>query len=117
MPLTQNEAFDFTGAKGRSGYPNVVLDSTKLPPEAGGLIRDIAINFPRGFGRTISLFDSKSDSLGFEDAPLGVRYLAPPPIPPARETYSVVYFGFPLYYAKKSDVIQSLRKAFEDVNE
>jgi hypothetical protein len=115
--LIQNESFDFAGAKGHRGYPNVVLDSTKLPPEAGGLLRNIAINFPRGFGQTISFFDSKSDSVGFEDAPLGVRYLAPPPIPPTRQTYSVVYFGFPLYYAERSDVIETLRKAFEDINE
>jgi hypothetical protein len=88
-----------------------------FPPEANGLFKNIALNFPRGFGQSIYEFDSASDSTLFENSPLGVRYLAPPAIPPTRQTFSCVYFGFPLYYMNKSDVIAALRKAFEDINE
>lgn len=116
-PFTQNTELDFIGAKGLLGYPDLRLDSSKFSAPDSVAIRNIAVNYPRGFGQTISLFDSKRDSAGFENAPLGVRYLAPPAIPPARPTYSVVHFGFPLYYANKSDVIQAMRKAFEDIKE
>jgi len=117
FPLVQNEGFDFDGGIGKLDYPNVQIDSTKLPPEAAGTLRNIALSYPRGFGQTIFEFDSRSDSTSFENLPVGIRYLAPPPIFPARQTFSVVYFGFPLYYAEKSGVIAALRKAFEDINE
>lgn len=117
VPFIQDTALDFVGANGTVGYPNVALDSAKIPADSGRAIRNIAINFPRGFGQTISFFDSKANKTDFENKPLGVRYLAPPPIPPARQTYSVIHFGFPLYYGRKTDVIQALRKAFADLNE
>ena len=120
FPFLQNGAYDFVGAVGKLGYPSVSLDTAKtatFPAEADGAIKNIALNYPRGFGQTIFEFDSKSGDPVFDNAPLGVRYLAPPALPPARETYSVVYFGFPLYYLKMSDVIAVLGKAFEDINE
>ncbi len=117
LPFQQNTQLDFVGAKGSLGYPNVRLDSMKIPADSGIAIRNIAVSYPRGFGQVIFLFDSKRDSAGFENAPIGIRHLAPAAIPPARQTYSVVYFGFPLYYAMKGDVIQSMRKAFQDVFE
>ena len=120
IEFTQNEDLDFIGAKGNGafGYPDVALDPARLPLADSGAIRNIALSFPRGFGQTISYFVSKTHSVGFENAPLGIRYLAPPPIPPnPRETYSVVHFAFPLYYVMKGDVIASLRKAFEDIKE
>jgi len=117
FPLVQDTTFNFIGGIGKLGYPNVQVDSTKLPPEAMGAIKDIGLSFPRGFGQTIFEFDSRSNSPGFENLPIGVRYLAGPAIPPARPIFSAVYFGFPLYYAEKSGVIATLRKAFEDINE
>ena len=117
LPLVQDTTFNFVGGIGKLGYPNVQVDSTKLPPEAMGAIKNIGLSFPRGFGQTIFEFDSRNPSLGFENSPIGVRYLAGPAIPPARPIFSAVYFGFPLYYAEKSGVIATLRKAFEDLNE
>jgi hypothetical protein len=117
LPFIQNEAYDFIGSYGKLGYPATRVDTTKLPSTAGGAMKNIALNYPRGFGQTISEFDSRADSITFEHLPLGVRYLAPPPIGLERPTYSVVYFGQPLYYLIKSDVIAVLRKAFEDIQE
>ena len=114
---TQNTQLDFAGARGMLGYPNVRLDTTKVPADSGYALGRIAVNYPRGFGQTFLLFDSKTDRVGFENAPLGVLYLAPDAIPPARQTYSVAFFGFPLYYARKSDVIQLLRKTYQDLRE
>jgi hypothetical protein len=117
VPFLADSAYDFIGSKGNLGYPDTHVDSTKLPATAGGAMAMISINFPRGFGQTIGEFDSRSDDIRFEDLPLGVRYLAPPPIGPGRKTYSVVYFGHPLYYVMKSGAIGVLRKAFADIEE
>jgi hypothetical protein len=117
FPFTHNTQRDFIGAKGLLGYPTIMVDSLKLPADSGGALRYVAINIPRGFGQSISLFDSRSNDPVFEDRPLGVRFLAPEAVPPARQTYSTVFFGFPLYYAEKSSVIQALRQAFIDIRE
>jgi hypothetical protein len=115
--VLQNNERDFVGAKGRLGYPTVLLDSTKVPSAAdsGSALRHIAVNLPFGFAETIGTFDSRSNDAFFENLPLGVRFQGPDPVAPARRTYSVVYFGFPLYYGQKSSVIQAMRKAVSDV--
>jgi hypothetical protein len=123
--LRKNRALDFIGAKGLLGYATVRLDSAKFPVDSTIVVsgvrvpamRGIALGYSRGFAETISLFDSGKDSVGFENQPLGVRFLAPPAIPPARPTYSVVYFGFPLYFAVKSDLIRTLQKGYADIND
>jgi hypothetical protein len=114
--LAKNPALDFIGAFGRLGYPDLLLDASKIQPDSGGALRNIELNYPRSFAQTIFLFNSKSDGQ-YESQPVGIRFLAPPPVPPARATYSVVYFGFPLYYAEKSAATQTLQQAFVDVNE
>ncbi len=114
--LAKNTALDFIGAFGQLGYPDLLLDASKIQPDSGGALRNIELNFPRSFAQTIFLFNSKSNGQ-FENLPVGIRFLAPPPVPPARATYSVVYFGFPLYYAQKSAAIQTLRQAFVDIND
>jgi len=114
---------DFTGATGRLGYPSLNLDPAKIHPDStatpGGprALRLMMLHPPRGFGESIYLYNSGTAQPGFANGPLGVRYLAPPPVPPARSTYSVVSFGFPLYYMEKSGAIGALRKAFTDINE
>jgi len=118
----ENNDSDFVGARGVLGYPDFVLDQNKIYPDSlgsqlPGIIRGISVNFPRGFGETISLFDSRTNKPGFENAPLGIRFLAPPPVAPGCQTYSVVYFGLPLFYCEKSVAIQAMRKAFQDLNE
>ena len=121
----KNSALDFVGAKGTLNYPSVSLDPTKFHVDSSMIVggervpamRGIVLGYPRGFGETISTFDSGRDSTRFENKPLAVRYLAGPPIPPARPTYSVIRFGFPLYYGNKSQVVQTLVQAFIDFNE
>lgn len=118
-PFIRSVGLDFGGVFGELGYPDVALDTNKIAADSASALRNIgliAINFPSGLARTISWFNSKSNG-PLENLPVGIRFLAPPAIPPARQTYSVVHFGFPLYYAQKPAIIQSLRKAFEDINE
>jgi hypothetical protein len=115
VPWLQNSQLDFTGVTGLLGYPNVRLDTLKA--DSGYALSNIATAFPRGFGQAIFLFRSKTPGSQFQNAPVGVRYLAPEPTPPARQTYSVVFLGFPLYYAVRSDAVEVLRKALSDINE
>jgi hypothetical protein len=117
VPFRQNTNRDLVGSKGLLGYPDIRIDSTKLPADSAGALRFIAVNPPRSFGETISLFDSKLNDPQFEDAPLGIRYLAVEPIPPARKTWSVVHFGFPLFYSPKGDVYLAFKRAYEDIFE
>lgn len=115
IPYMLNTAPDFKGGKGRLGYPNVDLDTSKVPPGQLGL-SNINLSFPWGFGQDIYRFDSVTDDPTFENLPVGVRYQAPP-APPEQETFSTVYFGFPLYFGQKSQAIAAIRKAILDVNE
>lgn len=115
--LFKNTELDFAGCSGRLGYPGIRIDGSKLPVDSLGSLRGILASPSRGFAETISLFDSRTNNPIFEGAPLGIRYLASPPTPPARRTYSIVYFGFPLYFGEKASVIQAMRKALADVNE
>jgi hypothetical protein len=120
IPFQQNPLRDFIGAKGVEGYPTIMLDSLKFPVDslvAGlGALRNISLNFPVSFAQSTSLFDSYSN-IGFEDLPVGIRFLAPPGQADSIRTYSAINFGFPLYYADSVSVIAGLRKAFEDLNE
>ena len=112
----KNRMLDYVGSKvvPEFGYPVVRIDSAKVPVDSSYALRDISLCYPRGFARTISLFDSRRDSVDFENRPLGIRYLSPAPIPPARADYSVVYFGWPPYFCNKNDVISSFLQAFLD---
>jgi hypothetical protein len=115
--ILKNNGLDFIGAKGRQGYPDITLDPVKVSADSLGSLRGIILNYPTGFAETISLFDSRTDDPQFENQPLGIRFLAPPPTPPASTTYSVVHFAFPLYFAERAAVVQALGQALNDVRE
>lgn len=104
-----NNSSDFVGASGQNGYPDMSLDSTKLPPSWDGGLQRIATIAPRGFGEIICTYNSKSDSATFQGRPVGVRYLG--------VTYSVVYFGFPLYFVEQQGAVEAMRKALGDIGQ
>jgi hypothetical protein len=116
-PFREDPEPNFIGTIGRSGYPSITLDPAKVPPDSLGL-RYISTHYPRGFGETIFEFNDRLGRLGYQNAPLGIRFQGMPadPGPTCRGTYSVVYFGFPMYYANKSQAIQAMRKALQDIN-
>jgi len=105
----------FVGANGLLGYPDVRLDTNKVRRDSSFALRRICLNYPIDFGQAIFAYDSRTDSVGFENQPIGIRYLASP-MSPCR-TYSSIFLGFPLYYAERSDAVEVLRKAFQDLNE
>lgn len=114
---------DLVGTNGLSGYPNMPFDTTKIHPDSlapGTSIRALgtmSMNFPRGFAEVISRWNSAAGDPFWQGGPVGIRYLAPPPQPPARQMYSMVFYGHPLYLVQKSNAIEALRKAFIDINE
>lgn len=110
----KNPNRDFIGARGVLGYPTIMLDTLKLPADSADGIRNIAINLPRTFAQSISAFDSRTNDPLFENQPVGIRYKALPE-PPARDTYSMVLFGFPLYYGQRDAVKDALRQAIVDI--
>ena len=119
VQVVRSQGLDFNGVRGAQGYPDVSLDTTLIASDSTGAdanIGGIWVSAPTGFASHISTFESKSLNQ-MQGLPVGIRFLAPPPVPPARQTYSVVHFGIPLCYSPKTSVIQSLRKAFEDINE
>lgn len=104
-----NNSHDFIGATGKDGYPDMMLDSTKIPSTWNGGLQEISAIAPRGFGEITCTYNSKSDSSAFQGRPVGVRYLG--------VTYSVVYFGFPLYFVDQPAAIKAIRKALSDIGE
>lgn len=107
----RNELVDFVGVGGLEGYPTMRIDSSKVPI---GAIKNITLSIPIGFGRPISVFHSATGNPLFHNRPLGIKYHGAL-IPPARRTFSSVYFGFPLYYAMRDDVFLALRQAYIDI--
>jgi hypothetical protein len=104
-----NTRYDFVGAYGENGYPDVTLDNTKLDSLWGGALRYISVSQPRGLTEIIFRFNSKSDSIDFEQMPMGYRYMGP--------TYKTAFYGFPLYFLPKDQAIAILRKTLTDFEE
>jgi hypothetical protein len=116
-PYLMSQGLDFNGVRGDLGYPNVSLDTNRIAPDSASAIKNIGnvgINFPYGFAQTISFFNSRFGTF-YQNLPVGVRFLGPRPIGGQPRTYSIVFFGFGLYYGEKSAVIASLRQAFIDI--
>ncbi len=116
-PFIEEPGPNFIGATGRAGYPNITLDPVKTPPDSIGL-RYISVHWPEGFGEPILTWRHATGSFLFQGNPLGIRYESPDatPGPYCRRTFSVVFFGFPLYYAERSQAIAALRQAIADVH-
>jgi hypothetical protein len=104
-----NTAFDFTGGRGLLGYPDVQMDTTKMLSLWGGALANIPFVSPRGFAERIFTYESKTDSLPFQGNILGIRYLG--------ITYTVVYLGFPLFYAQPDQASAIMKKALQDCGE
>jgi hypothetical protein len=104
-----NTANDFIGGKGLLGYPDVHMDTTKMLPAWNGALANIPFINPKGFAEVIFTYDSRRDSTLFEGNPLGIRYMG--------ITYTVVYLGFPLFYAQPNDALAIMKKSLVDVGE
>jgi hypothetical protein len=114
-----NREFDCAGTFGEPsrGYPRLEIDTAKsdtvtdLIPSSvvvrNGCIRRVFTCQPGDFGEVIYRFDSNVDSTGFEYEPMGIRYIGP--------TYRTVWFGIPLFYVKRDQATQAIRKGMQDL--
>jgi hypothetical protein len=111
VPDTFTVTHDFVGATGSLGYPQISLDTTKLHPGWNGMLRPIPTCTPVGFAEIIYRYKSNSGNPTVHNRPVGVRFFGSP------NTYSIVYFGLPLYYVPQSIAQEAIRKASLDVGE
>ena len=99
--------YDFMGATGFSGYPDVTVDSAKLFPSAHGRL-PFADAFAVLDADTILRFNSFSGD-SFAGMPVGIRWLSAPG--------KVVFFGFPFYYTKDEEARPLAIRVLTDLGE
>ena len=110
----------FGGATGHRNYPNATLDPAKWDLSWFQGFTFIWTGIKYSFAEVLYTFHSvdpdscrydynPTECLPLEGRPIGTRYIGP--------TYSVIYFGFPLYYIEKNTVQTMLSKAFQDIGE
>ncbi len=99
--------FDFEGATGYSGYPDVSVDSAKLYASAHGRLPYVDA-FALRDADTVLRFNSYSGD-SFANRPVGVRWLG--------GTGSIVFFGFPFYYMKDAEARPVAIKVLTDLGE
>ena len=99
--------FDFTGATGFSGYPDVSVDSAKLYASAHGRLPYTDAFAVRDADTVLRFISFSSDS--FQGKPVGVRWLG--------TSSKVVFFGFPFYYMKEAEARPVAVKVLTDLGE
>jgi hypothetical protein len=95
-------------ARGESGYPDVVVDSSKAPPGWNGSLYliDTAVPFD---AEVLLRFHSDGSDTTFDGEPIATRYIG--------RTYRTVYFGVPLYYLAEGDAQELADAALGDLGE
>jgi hypothetical protein len=107
------KSYEFAGAYGSLGYPDIMLDTTKCdtawrnsPTSPIGLT-NIWTCSPYGFGEIIHNFKSTTKSPFSADGRiLSIRYQG--------ITFNAIYFGFPLYYMERPAADSTIAKALRD---
>jgi len=99
--------FDFTGATGISGYPDLDLDAAKLLDSFRGKLSFIGVMTPQD-AEPVLAFKSSTGS-GFQNHPCAVRYIG--------STFKVVAFAFPLYFGNESQATSVAGKVLSDLGE
>jgi aminopeptidase YwaD len=100
--------FDFPGATGFSGYPDVSVDSAKIFASAHGRLPYVDAFAVRD-GDTVLRFNSFSSDTFFQGKPVGIRWLG--------AQGKVVFFGFPFYYMKDVEARPVAIKVLTDLGE
>ena len=98
---------DFIGASGKSGYPDLTIDSAKMLPTMHGRLPFVDAFVPRDAETTLTFNSFSGDS--FQGRPVGIRWLNAPG--------RVVFFGFPFYYAKDAEARPVALKVMQDLGE
>jgi hypothetical protein len=99
--------FDFPGATGFSGYPDVSVDSAKMYASAHGRLPYVDAFAVRDADTVLRFISFSSDS--FQGRPVGVRWLG--------TSSRAVFFGFPFYYMKEAEARPVAIKVLTDLGE
>jgi hypothetical protein len=99
--------FDFPGATGYSGYPDVSVDSAKIFASAHGRLPYVDA-FAVLDADTILRFSSFSGD-SFQGKPVGIRWLG--------TQTKMVFFGFPFYFMKEAEARPVAIKVLTDLGE
>ncbi len=97
--IAENSNFDFTGATGVNGWPDLELNSDIVPMSRMSNIDRFAVNDK---AETIFTFNTSSGNPAFEGKPLGVAY-------DTRNGKRVI-LGFPLYYLTEESATALITK-------
>jgi hypothetical protein len=98
---------NFVGAAGRSGYPNIAIDTAKLFTSFEGKLPYVDVLYPRDADTVLTFNSALGDS--FDGKPVGIRWLGGPG--------KAVVFGFPLYYTDESEARAVALKVLSDLGE
>lgn len=109
---TPGNVFEFTGATGQNGHPNVNVDNPKNPiPGRNGLspIDLLTVRSDVPAAQPIYAFNTFSGNAEYQDGIVGMKYLG--------TDFRVVVFGFPLYHLKAAEAQAATQKILQDLGE
>lgn len=109
---TPGNLFEFAGASGAGGYPNITVDATKNPiPGRAGLspIDVFTVRDGAAGAEAIYTFTAATSAPDFEGAVVGVKY--------SGNNFNVVTLGFPFYHLNSADAEAAARKILQDFGE
>lgn len=100
----------FQAALGRSGYPDLPVDPTRVPISSWmGTMRYIEALTGADGSESIYLMDMRNNSSHYEGSVCGTRFLG--------SSHQVVFFGFPLYFMKREPARLAAEKVMQDFGE
>jgi hypothetical protein len=98
------------GEIGQNGYPDVSVDTMKIPVAIwGNTLRNIEAITPITGAEAIYTIDMENNTNPFEGEICGIRYLG--------SDYNMVYLGFPLYFMEESDIKILIDSVMNDFGE
>ncbi|MBN1543652.1 hypothetical protein JW992_16030, partial [candidate division KSB1 bacterium] len=101
--------FDFTGATGVAGHPNINVDAAKnFSPAFGNKLSPIDLLTIRNVEgvEVIYNFVSATGNADFQDQPVAAKVLT--------DTFNTVIMGFPFYFIGNDEALEAARKIFTD---
>ncbi|MCK4329368.1 hypothetical protein KAX02_05950, partial [candidate division WOR-3 bacterium] len=94
-------SYEFIGASGLSGYPDIEVDSSKIPSSWNGMVY---IDVFSGEDAVYS-FQSLNGESEYQGRPCAIKYID--------DNHKAIFFGFPLYFTNATQTLVS--KVLEDL--
>jgi len=99
-----------SGEIGQNGYPDVSIDTLKIPIATwGNTLRYIESITPVTGAEIIYTIDMENNTSAFEGEICGIRYLG--------NDYNMVYLGFPLYFMEEDNIKILIDSVMNDFGE